>query len=122
MHEQYEVLERRATRTVTILGYSVLLFLCCQFALFARLTWWESSWDVMEPVTWLTNVCETIIAGYIYYLFRNREYSNEDFRAFLINRRIRKLARRANFDLQQYESLQQELNNLERHLEYFPKV
>jgi hypothetical protein len=37
-----------------------------QFGFFARLTWWEYSWDVMEPVTYFATYA-AIIGMYAYY-------------------------------------------------------
>lgn len=37
-----------------------------QFGFFARLTWWEYSWDVMEPVTYFATY-GAIIAMYAYF-------------------------------------------------------
>jgi len=38
-----------------------------QFGLLARLTWWEYSWDIMEPVTYFVTY-GTAIALYAYYV------------------------------------------------------
>lgn len=38
-----------------------------QFGLFARLTWWEYSWDIMEPVTYFATY-GTAAAMFAYYV------------------------------------------------------
>ena len=38
-----------------------------QFGVLARLTWWEYSWDIMEPVTYFVTY-GTAIAGYAYFV------------------------------------------------------
>jgi len=38
-----------------------------QFGFMARLTWWEYSWDVMEPVTYFVGYA-TAIAMFSYYV------------------------------------------------------
>ena len=38
-----------------------------QFGVLARLTWWEYSWDIMEPVTYFVTY-GTTIAMYAYYV------------------------------------------------------
>lgn len=38
-----------------------------QFGFMARLTWWEYSWDVMEPVTYFVGYA-TAIAMFAYYV------------------------------------------------------
>jgi HPt (histidine-containing phosphotransfer) domain-containing protein len=120
LEETRERLMARAARVVDILAWSVLVFLYAQFALFARLTWWESSWDVMEPVTWITTMVETVIAGYLYYLFTRREYSNTEMRTALITRRFNSMARSAGFREDRYNSLKAELENLEAQIQLLP--
>jgi hypothetical protein len=104
-----ESLLQRSARLVDVVAWSVLIGLLAQFALFARLTWWESSWDVMEPVTWITNSVETIIFAYFYYLFTKKEYSNNDLRTILIRKRFNSLARSTGFDEKHYEQLKEQL-------------
>jgi hypothetical protein len=38
-----------------------------QFGILARLTWWEYSWDIMEPVTYFVTY-GTAMAAYAYYV------------------------------------------------------
>jgi len=38
-----------------------------QFGFMARLTWWEYSWDIMEPVTYFVGYA-TAIAMFAYYV------------------------------------------------------
>jgi len=74
----------------------------------------------MEPITWATTSFETIICGYFYYLLTSKEYSNEDFKSIIVNRRIRKTAARSGLDLKKYEALQEELKQNEALLQHFP--
>lgn len=43
---------RQSQRRTTILGWTGLGLMGVQFGVLARLTWWEYSWDIMEPVTY----------------------------------------------------------------------
>ena len=54
LEKQWAQIERRASVWRTAVAYSGLLLLLAQFSLFARLTYWEFSWDVMEPVSYFT--------------------------------------------------------------------
>jgi len=38
-----------------------------QFGALARLTWWEYSWDIMEPVTYFVTYGTTMM-WFVYYL------------------------------------------------------
>ncbi|VDP77398.1 unnamed protein product [Schistosoma curassoni] len=45
-----------------------------QFGLLARLTWWEYSWDIMEPVTYFVGY-GTSMAMYAYYVITRQRYN-----------------------------------------------
>ena len=52
LEKQYSEIERRAWLWRTGIAYGGLAVLVAQFTLFARLVYWDLSWDVMEPVTY----------------------------------------------------------------------
>ena len=62
-HEMEKKAERR-TRTWKWIGLGLM---GAQFGFMARLTWWEYSWDVMEPVTYFVGYA-TLIAMFAYYV------------------------------------------------------
>ena len=51
-HPHRQLLAERSERRTTLLTWGGMAFLSLQFGFFARLTWWEYSWDIMEPVTY----------------------------------------------------------------------
>ncbi|KAE8715155.1 Calcium uniporter protein 5 [Hibiscus syriacus] len=57
------------------LGFSVL-----QVGLFFRLTFWEFSWDVMEPIAFFTTTTGIVI-GYAYFLFTSRDPSLKELQS-----------------------------------------
>ena len=52
-----------------------LAFMSTQFGVLARLTWWEYSWDIMEPVTYFVTTGTAIIC-YGYFLL-TQQVSNK---------------------------------------------
>lgn len=60
-------LEATATRRTNLLTWAGLGLMSMQFGILARLTWWEYSWDIMEPVTYFVTY-GTAIACYAYYV------------------------------------------------------
>ena len=54
----------RKTRRLTWAGLTMMGF---QFGFLARLTWWEYSWDIMEPVTYFVTY-GTSMAMFAYYV------------------------------------------------------
>jgi len=107
MHEQRLLLERKAHNTATT--YILLGFGYCvvQAALVARLTWWELSWDVMEPVTYMLTFA-TVLIGYSYFVLTGSEYTFEGLRRTLEKRKLVKLIRKKQFDEATYNKLQEE--------------
>lgn len=60
-------LESQASRTTNYLSWLGLGMMGLQFGILARLTWWEYSWDIMEPVTYFVTY-GTSMAMFGYYL------------------------------------------------------
>jgi len=64
VHKQLERAAQRRTNALLTMGLLVLLG---QFAAFVYLTWWELSWDVMEPIGYIISLFYSICA-YVYFL------------------------------------------------------
>ena len=60
-------LETRAKKHANLWVWGGLSFMAAQFGLLARLTWWEYSWDIVEPITYFVTY-GTAIAFYGYYI------------------------------------------------------
>lgn len=54
-----------------IVQWGGLAYMSVQFGILARLTWWEYSWDIMEPVTYFITY-SGIIGMYCYFLLTGR--------------------------------------------------
>ncbi|CAN1152064.1 Calcium uniporter protein 5, mitochondrial [Linum perenne] len=80
-----------------------------QVALFFRLTFWEFSWDVMEPIAFFTTTTGIVI-GYAYFLFTSRDPTYQDLMKRLFLSRQRKLLKKNNFDVQRLKELQCKCN------------
>ncbi|KAJ4371190.1 hypothetical protein N0V83_004406 [Neocucurbitaria cava] len=88
-------------------------------------TWWgvvyyltfqtELGWDVMEPVTYLVGL-STLICGYVWFLYHNREVSYRSAMNFTISRRQQKLYQQHNFDLRKWETLIDDGNSLRKEI------
>ncbi|RWW18438.1 hypothetical protein GW17_00017574 [Ensete ventricosum] len=85
--------------------------LCCglgllaaQTAAFMRLTFWELSWDVMEPICfYVTSIY--FMAGYAFFLRTSREPSFEGFFATRFAARQKRLMKARNFDIHRFDEL-----------------
>ncbi|CAN0911965.1 Calcium uniporter protein 2, mitochondrial [Linum grandiflorum] len=82
------------------LGYLVI-----QTAAFMRLTFWELSWDVMEPICfYVTSIY--VMAGYAFFLRTSREPTFEGFFQSRFVSKQRKLMKSHKFDVERYNELQ----------------
>ena len=76
-----------------------------QLGLFFRLTFWEFSWDVMEPIAFFATTTGLVI-GYGYFLITSRDPTYQDFMKRLFISRQRKLFKRHKFDVERLRELQ----------------
>lgn len=100
--EQIDMLAHKQVRRIL---WSGLGFFIVQVGLFFRLTFWEFSWDVMEPIAFFSTTAGIII-GYAYFLFTSRDPTYQDLMKRLFLSRQRKLSQRQNFDMTRYMELQ----------------
>ncbi|KAL9583205.1 MAG: hypothetical protein Q9203_005178 [Teloschistes exilis] len=69
----------------------------------------DLGWDTMEPVTYLVGL-STLICGYLWFLYHNREVSYRAALNLTISRRQTKLYQAKGFDLHKWEQLVEEGN------------
>ncbi|KAG2286409.1 hypothetical protein Bca52824_046013 [Brassica carinata] len=81
------------------LGYLIL-----QTAGFMRLTFWELSWDVMEPICFYVTSMY-FMAGYAFFLRTSKEPSFEGFYQSRFEAKQRKLMSLDEFDVERYQEL-----------------
>jgi len=72
----------------------------------------------MEPVTYFTSVVETVLAGYIFYVLNKKEYENTTAREILKQRRFNKLCDKNRFNMDNYNSLKQRIDELQQTIEF----
>lgn len=65
--QQKQEIELVAARRSNWLAWAGLGLMSVQFGILARLTWWEYSWDIMEPVTYFVTY-GTAMACYAYFV------------------------------------------------------
>ncbi|KAI9357258.1 hypothetical protein DFJ73DRAFT_821075 [Zopfochytrium polystomum] len=106
-------LDRTAHRRGVVTNWIGLAALCAQWGIMARLTWWEYSWDVMEPISYILSVGTAIIA-YSFYIVTHREYSYENIHEVTMTSAQAKLYRRHKFDIDGYARLTRQLDALEK--------
>ncbi|TVU36607.1 hypothetical protein EJB05_18546 [Eragrostis curvula] len=105
LQAQLEDINKLAHKQVRRILWSGLGVLITQVGLFFRLTFWEFSWDVMEPITFFTTTTGLVV-GYAYFLITSRDPTYRDFMERMFISRQRKLIQRQNFNLDRYLELQ----------------
>ncbi|XP_074358980.1 calcium uniporter protein 6, mitochondrial-like [Apium graveolens] len=105
LQKKKEELDTMAHKQVRHILWGGLGFSLLQVGLFFRLTFWEFSWDVMEPITFFTTTTGVII-GYAYFLFTSRDPSYQDMMKRLFLRRQKKLIQKHSFDIRRFSELQ----------------
>lgn len=104
--EEIDVLAHKQVRRILWTG---LLISVGQVSLFFRLTFWDFSWDVMEPIAFFTTTTGLIV-GYAYFLITSRDPTYQDFMKRLFLSRQRKLFKKHNFDVEKFKELQRKCN------------
>ena len=75
----------------------------------------DLGWDTMEPVTYLVGL-STLIGGYMWFLYHNREVSYRSALNLTISKRQSKLYEAKGFNLQNWESLIEDGNALRKEI------
>ena len=102
MKEEIDVLAHRQVRKILWFGLATAIV---QISLFVRLTFWEFSWDVMEPITFFATAT-SIILGYAYFLITSSDPTYQDLMKRLFLSRQRKLLKTQRFDAERFQALE----------------
>ncbi|EDO31988.1 predicted protein [Nematostella vectensis] len=108
-------LNDKAAKRANFLVWGGLGFMAVQFGLLARLTWWEYSWDIMEPVTYFVGY-GTAMACYAYFVITRQEYLYPDARDRQHLLAFHKLSKKKSFDVEKYNHLKDCMAKIEEDL------
>ena len=81
--QELEHMQKKAARRTRFLTWLGLGLMGAQFGLLARLTWWEYSWDIMEPVTYFVTY-GTAMAMYAYFVVTRQASTYGNVRVFYV--------------------------------------
>uniref|UniRef100_A0A7C9AGH4 Calcium uniporter protein C-terminal domain-containing protein n=1 Tax=Opuntia streptacantha TaxID=393608 RepID=A0A7C9AGH4_OPUST len=117
LQERKEQIDKQAHKQVRLILWSGLGVLIMQVGLFFRLTFWDFSWDVMEPIAFFTTTTGLII-GYAYFMLTSKDPSYQDLMKTLFLSRQRKLIKKYNFDINRFKELREKCQSpLDRKLD-----
>lgn len=106
LQERKEQIDKQAHKQVRLILWSGLGVFMMQVGLFFRLTFWDFSWDVMEPIAFFTTAAGLVI-GYAYFMFTSKDPSYQDLMKTLFLSRQRKLINKYNFDINRFKELRE---------------
>ena len=104
LEEQKAEIDRKADSLVRRELWAGLGYLVVQTAAFMRLTFWELSWDVMEPICFYVTSFYFML-GYAFFLRTSKEPSFEGFFQSRFSAKQKRLIKACNFDLEKYNEL-----------------
>lgn len=88
-----------------------LFLLSAQLGFVARLTWFEYSWDIMEPITWMLTYA-MMVGTFAYYIVTSQEYLVPSVERRLTISKFWKLAQKHNFDVTNFRKIREQLKVL----------
>ncbi|XP_063291177.1 calcium uniporter protein, mitochondrial [Pelobates fuscus] len=97
-------ISRKAEKRTTWVLWGGMAYMATQFGILARLTWWEYSWDIMEPVTYFITY-GSAMAMYAYFVLTRQEYIYPDARDRQYLNFFHKGAKNTSFDIEEYNRL-----------------
>ncbi|XP_019438004.1 PREDICTED: calcium uniporter protein 4, mitochondrial-like isoform X1 [Lupinus angustifolius] len=104
MEKKKALIDEKAKAHVRSELYCGLGYLMVQTIGFIRLTFWELSWDVMEPICFFVTSLHFALA-YIFFLRTSIEPTFEGYFHARFKSKQQKLMERYNFDIQRYNEL-----------------
>ncbi|KAK1333770.1 hypothetical protein QTO34_006157 [Cnephaeus nilssonii] len=108
-------ISRKAEKRTTLVLWGGLAYMATQFGILARLTWWEYSWDIMEPVTYFITY-GSAMAMYAYFVITRQEYVYPEARDRQYLLFFHKGAKKSRFDLEKYNQLKDAIAQAEMDL------
>lgn len=109
MEKQKADIDKRADALVRRELWCGLGFLVVQTAAFMRLTFWELTWDVMEPICFYVTSMY-FMAGYAFFLRTSKEPSFEGFFQSRFSTKRKQLMKIHDFDVERYNELKRDFN------------
>lgn len=102
-----ETIDKDATKYGQTLHYGIMFTMASLWGIMARLTWWEYSWDVIEPCTFFVTYGGAIIC-YSFYLSTKTLPQFKEMSDRWELYRSHKLSTKRNFDLEKFNKLSHE--------------
>jgi calcium uniporter protein, mitochondrial len=111
-----QVLDNKAKRHSELLVYGGFFGLMAQWLTLGRLTWWEYSWDVIEPITWFVNMGNSILA-YTFFIVYRKDFTYESLSSLTVSKRQMALYKNNGLDVEKYVQLTKKIQDINTDIE-----
>lgn len=102
------VIERRADQSVRRIMWSIVTYLGIQVVVVTRLTFWDLSWDIMEPITYMVSVFLGGMGVWWFGITKTDPAYANIWNTFSVSR-TRRFANKMGFDESRFLTLQKEM-------------
>ncbi|WIA32137.1 hypothetical protein OEZ86_002987 [Tetradesmus obliquus] len=116
MHKEHKQLRSTAKRWPRFwlwAGFGVLSF---QLTAFIYLTYWELSWDVMEPIGYMLSLTYSLLAYFYFLVTRGNYFDYGPFEEYWTQQQLEKRMAEKGFDLDRYQHLMRTRDRYRRYL------
>lgn len=116
LEREFESILTKSKRQTNGLLWLGLGAMGIQFGFFARLTWYEYSWDIMEPVTYFVTY-GTLMVMYAYFVLTRQEYTYPDAKDRMQLFGLYRAAKKSKFDVEKYNQLKEAIASVDGELQ-----
>lgn len=105
LQREKEEIDKIAHKQVRRMLWGALGAFSVQSLIFFRLTFWDLSWDVMEPITFFVT-SSSLLAGFFFFVMTQRDPSYQDLMRTLLSNKQEKLIKKRGFNMERFKQLQ----------------
>lgn len=111
LQETYAVMQKRAYKYADRVIWTSLAAVLLQYGALARLTFFELSWDIVEPISFYWSFSFTLM-GVIFFAATKTEFSYDGIRNMLYARKMRRLIKKTGFEDAKFTELKDHMEKI----------
>jgi hypothetical protein len=115
MEKLKEELALKAKKHTNRMVWFGLVAMSVQAGIMARLTWFDYSWDIVEPISYFVTYA-AVVGVYAYFVLTRKEYDYESASDRIFLRHFHKNAMRNSMDVQRYNQIKDAMFSLQNDL------
>jgi len=115
LEEKKAVIDASTAQRTNFYVWAGLGYMALQFGFLARLTWWEYSWDIMEPVTYFVTYAGSMVF-YAYFVLTREDSNYPEVRNRFHLLSFYKASHKKKFDVATYNVKKETIARLEQEM------